>query len=63
MFHNNYRVYKTNFDEFDIEVEYINEITNKVQTTHIKVNNVQMLQLLEILDALDFDDRTPEEGE
>lgn len=61
MFHNNYRVYKIGFEEYNIEIEYWNEITEKVECKNISVNESQMNILTDILNGLDFDDHTPQD--
>ena len=62
MFHNNYRVYKIGFEEYNIEIEYWNEITEKVECKNINVNESQMNILTDILNGLDFDDHTPSDN-
>ena len=59
MFHNNFRVYQTNFEEYNIEVEYFNVFTDTVERRNINVNKEQMENLVGLLTDLDFDDHTP----
>lgn len=60
MFHNNFRVYQTNFEEYNIEIEYFNVFTDTVERRNINVNKEQMENLVGLLTDLDFDDHTPE---
>ena len=62
MFHNNFKVYQIGFEEYNIEIEYWNEVTDKVEYTNINVNKDQMDKLVDLLSNLDFDDHTPLEG-
>ena len=62
MFHNNFKVYQIGFEEYNIEIEYWNEVTDKVEYTNINVNKDQMDKLVDLLSNLDFDDHTPPEG-
>lgn len=59
MFHNNFKIYQISFEEYNIEVEYWNEVTNKVDHTNITVNKIQLDKLVDLLTNLDFDDNTP----
>lgn len=59
MFHNNFRVYQTNFEEYNIEIEYFNVFTDTVERRNINVNKEQMENLVGLLTDLDFDDHTP----
>lgn len=59
MFHNNFRVYQTNFEEYNIEIEYFNVFTDTVERRNINVNKEQMENLVGLLADLDFDDHTP----
>lgn len=59
MFHNNFRVYQTNFEEYNIEIEYFNVFTDTVERRNINVNKEQMESLVGLLTDLDFDDHTP----
>jgi hypothetical protein len=59
MFHNNFKIYQISFEEYNIEVEYWNEVTNKVDYTNITVNKIQLDKLVDLLTNLDFDDNTP----
>jgi hypothetical protein len=59
MFHNNFRVYQTNFEEYNIEIEYFNVFTDTVERRNIDVNKEQMENLVGLLTDLDFDDHTP----
>lgn len=60
MFHNNFRVYQTNFEEYNIEIEYFNVFTDNIERRNINVNKEQMENLVGLLTDLDFDDHTPE---
>lgn len=60
MFHNNFRVYQTNFEEYNIEIEYFNVFTDTVERRNINVNKEQMENLVGLLTDLDFDDHTQE---
>ena len=62
MFHNNFKVYQIGFEEYNIEIEYWNEVTDKVEYTNINVNKDQMNKLVDLLSNIDFDDHTPPEG-
>lgn len=59
MFHNNFKVYQISFEEYNIEIEYWNEVTEKVEYTNINVNKEQMDKLVNLLSNIDFDDHTP----
>lgn len=64
MFHNNYKVYQTGFDEYGVEVEFWNFVSEKVETLNFnKLNEEHLNTLIDLLTKLDFDDRTPDEGE
>ena len=63
MFHNNYKIYQTNFDRYNIEIKYWNEFTQKVVYTNIDVDKEQMNKIVDLLNDLDFDDNTPAEEE
>ena len=62
MFHNNYKIYQTNFDRYNIEIQYWNEYTQIVVYTNIDVDKEQMIKIVDLLNGLDFDDHTPSEG-
>ena len=62
MFHNNFKIYQVGFEEYNIEIEYWNEITEKAERTNINVNKDQMNKLVDLLSNIDFDDHTPPEG-
>lgn len=64
MFHNNYKVYQIGFDEYGVEVEFWNFVSEKVETLNFnKLNEEHLNTLIDLLTKLDFDDRTPDEGE
>lgn len=64
MFHNNYKVYQTGFCEYGVEVEFWNFISEKVETLNFnKLNEEHLNTLIDLLTKLDFDNRTPDEGE
>lgn len=64
MFHDNYKVYQTGFDEYGVEVEFWNFISEKVETLNFnKLSEEHLNTLIDLLTKLDFDDRTPDEGE
>ena len=62
MFHNNYRIYQINFNLYNIEIEYFNEYDGKTITKTIDVDKNQLATLVELLDDLGFDDRTPQDN-
>lgn len=61
MFHNNYKVYQVDFDQYNIEIEYWNEYTQMVVYTNINVDKDLMNKIVDLLNGLDFDDKTPED--
>ena len=63
MFHNNYRIYQINFNEYNIEIQYMDEHLREVYYIDINVNRNQLDKIVELLNGLDFDDNTPREGE
>ena len=64
MFHNNYRIYQTNFNEYGIEVEYWDFYLDKAETLNLdKLTEEGMLKIIDLLTKLDFDYRTPDKGE
>lgn len=64
MFHNNYRIYQTNFNEYSIEIEYWDSYLDKAETLNLdKLTEECMLKITDLLAKLDFDDRTPNKGE
>lgn len=62
MFHNNYKIYQTYFDRYNIEIQYWNEYTQVVVYTNIDVDKEQMIKIVDLLNGLDFNDHTPPEG-
>ena len=63
MFHNNFKIYQIGFDEYNIEVEYWNEYSKEVNYTNFNLSREEMDKIVEMLVNLDFDDRTPSDGE
>lgn len=63
MFHNNFKVYQIGFDQYSVEVEYWNEYLKKVNYINFNLSKEDMGMIVEMLTNLDFDDRTPSDGE
>lgn len=61
MFHNNYRIYQINFNLYNIEIEYFDEYSEKNVTKSVDLDKEQLGVIVELLDDLGFDDRTPED--